>query len=63
MNPIVQLIIQQAPSIIALLQQRHAANNPEAPPLTAGEITAGFEQAFSDSIAKDELIRAMLQAA
>lgn len=59
MGNIAQLIIQELPNIIGLIQERHAANNPTSPPLTAEQIHAGFEEAFSSTIAKDEIIKAM----
>ncbi len=62
MNPIIQLIIAEAPNLIALIQRRHAANNPDAPPLTPEEIVVAFEETFMDSIAKDEIIRAAIAA-
>lgn len=60
MSPIVQLILTEAPGIISLIQQRHAAANPDAPPLTAEQVIAGFEEAFTSTIAKDEMIKASL---
>lgn len=62
MNPIVQLIIGEVPSIIALIQQRHADANPSAPPLTPQQIADAFEEAFTSTIAKDEMIKAILAA-
>lgn len=62
MNPILQLILQAAPSIIGLIQQQHAAANPREPALTPEEISAAFEEAFSSTILKDELIKAAYAA-
>lgn len=62
MNNVTQLILALAPEVFKLVQERHAANNPDLPPLTAAEVVAGFEAAFTDSIAKDEMIKAALAA-
>ena len=58
MGAIAQLIIQVAPDIIRLVQERHAVNNPDAPPLTAQQIEDGFEEAFTSTLLTDALIRA-----
>jgi hypothetical protein len=58
MNPLLQLILQTAPDIIAEIQRRHAAANPGVPVPTADEIVAAFEEAFNSTVLKDELIKA-----
>lgn len=62
MTPIVQLIISQIPSIVAAIKARHAADHPDAPPLTSETVIAGFDRLFASDIAKDELLRVALQA-
>lgn len=60
MSPLVQFILQEAPKVIGLIQERYAANNPTLPPLTAEQVVAAFEEAFTSTIAKDEMIKATL---
>lgn len=62
MNPIVQLIIAEVPSIVALIKERRQKDDPNAPPLTGDQILRGFEEAFADSFAKDEMLKAVLKA-
>lgn len=62
MNPIVQLIIQEAPGIIALIRAKHAAANPDAPIPTSEEVIAAMEATFASSLAKDQLLKAVLRA-
>ena len=62
MNPIVQLILEETPALIGWIQAAHAKKNPDAPPLTADQIFAAFDQAFNDSITKDKMLEAALQA-
>jgi hypothetical protein len=62
MTPLLQLLISEIPDIVTLVKAKHAAQHPDAPPLTSADIIAGFDQAFSDSIAKDEMLRKALQA-
>lgn len=62
MGPLARVLLQLVPDIIDELQKRHAANNPDAPPPTAEEINAAFEEVFTSTIAKDEAIRAALKA-
>lgn len=62
MNPIVQLIITEAPAIIALIRDRHKATDPNAPVLTNEQVLAAFEEAFGSSLTKDAMLRAALEA-
>lgn len=58
MNPLVTLIIQSIPGIVQRIQEAHAANDPNAVPLTPEQVADLFEQAFSSTIARDEVIKA-----
>lgn len=60
MSPLVQLIVQELPSLVSAIQQRSAANDPTAPVPTPEQIMAELETAFGDSVAKDEMIKAAL---
>lgn len=60
MSPLVQLIIQEAPSIIALIRSKHASTGDPMP--TSEEVLAALEVAFTDSFAKDQMLKAALQA-
>ena len=62
MSPIVQLILHEIPTIIQAIKDRRAAADPGAPPLTSAEVLAAFEDAFTSSIAKDEMIKAAIAA-
>lgn len=59
MPPLVQLIIQELPNGIALIQAAFAKAHPGAPVPSSDEIVAAYEHAFTDSIAKDEMIKAL----
>lgn len=61
MNPIVTLILQSIPGIIGIIQARHQAANPEAPPITAEQVVAAFEEAFTSTTLKDQMIKARLE--
>lgn len=60
MVPIVQLIIQTMPGIISIIQAHYAAANPDAPQPTAEQIVAAFEEAFTSTVLKDQMIKARL---
>ena len=62
MESLIALLIQQTPHFIADLKARHAASNPDAPVLTNEEVLAAFEQVFTSSEAKDEILKAALLA-
>lgn len=62
MADLIALILKEAPSIITLIQARYAAANPDAPPLTAAQVVAGFEDAFTSTITKDDMIKAWINA-
>ena len=62
MIPLVELILQEAPAVYALIQQAHAAANPGAPPLTPEQIHAGLEEIYGSTVLKDQMIRAALKA-
>lgn len=62
MNPIVTLILQSIPGIIGIIQARHAAVNPDAPPISAEQVVAAFEEAFTSTVLKDQMIRARLDS-
>ncbi len=62
MEGLIALLIQQAPSIIQDLKDRHAAANPDAPVLTSEQVLAAFEQVFTSSELKDEILKAALLA-
>jgi hypothetical protein len=55
-NPIISVIMQVLPSVIDQIQQRHAAANPGAPVLTSEQVLAAFEEAFTSTVLKDDLI-------
>ncbi len=52
------IIIQVLPDLIKMIQERHAAQNPGAPVPTAEEIAAAFENEFTTTTLKDELLKA-----
>ncbi len=52
------VILNAAPSIIALIRGNHAAANPGAPPPTDAEILAELKSWASSTIAIDEAIKA-----
>ncbi len=60
MNPLVQLILQQIPGIIADIKTARAASG--APTPTSEDVIAAFDQLFSDDVAKDEALKIALQA-
>lgn len=62
MNPIIQLIIEETPSLIALIREKLRKKDPNAPTPTSEEVIAAFEQAYADSYARDEMLKAALQA-
>lgn len=61
MNPLIDVIIEEAPALIKLIRDQFAQRHPDKPEPTASEITAAFETTFQDSIAKDRLIRSLHQ--
>lgn len=62
MSPLVQLLIMQMPAIIDGIKSVHKTQNPDAPDLTSQQVVDAFDQLFADSFAKDEMLRAALQA-
>jgi hypothetical protein len=62
MTPLVQLLIQESPMLVGLIQSAFKKANPGAPVPTSEEVIAGYEQLFQDDILKDHLREAVLQA-
>ncbi len=60
MADLIALILKEIPGIVTLIQERYAAAHPEADPLTAEQVVAAFEEAFTSTIAKDEMIKAWI---
>lgn len=58
MTPIEQLVISEAPAIIAFAQGLFKAKNPDLPVPTSAEVIAAYETVFVSSVAKDEAIKA-----
>lgn len=58
MTPIEQLVISEAPAIIAFAQGLFKARNPTLPLPTSDEVIAAYESGFLSSVAKDEAIKA-----
>ena len=58
MNPIVTLVIQQMPNIIAMIKAHHEQVQPLLPPLTDAEALEILQQAVTSSLAKDALWQA-----
>jgi len=52
------LINASMPAIIALIQQRHKEQQPDAPPLTDEQVFAALHSAVMESITKDDAIAA-----
>lgn len=62
MGDLIALILKEAPSFVQLIQERYAATHKNEDPLTAEQVVAAFEEAFTSTIAKDELIKAWIAA-
>lgn len=62
MDPIVQLIIAESPMIIAAIQAAFHRANPTEPVPTSEAVIAKFHQTYADSNARDEILKAILQA-
>ena len=62
MNPLVQLLIQQAPSLIGFIRELRQKNDPAAPQPTEQDIIAAFEALFVSSLARDEFLIKALKA-
>ncbi len=62
MNPILQLLIAEGPSLVAFIKDRFRTANPEAPEPTSEEVVAAFEALFTSSLARDEFLIAALKA-
>ena len=63
MNPqLIQLLIAETPNIVEGIKALFKKKNPDAPQPTSADIIAAFEQAYADSNAKDEMLKAALQA-
>jgi hypothetical protein len=58
MSPILELVIEEVPTLINFLKARYATTHPGEPPLTSEQVMAAFEDAFTSTIHKDEMIRA-----
>lgn len=54
MNPFVTLLIQEMPSVIQSIKDRHAALNPTLPPLTDEEAAQMLKEAVDATVAKDD---------
>jgi len=54
MNPLLQLVIQEMPSIINMIKDRNSQINPSLPPLTDAEALTILQQALDSSLAKDD---------
>lgn len=55
---IVNTAIAVLPSVFELFRNRHATDNPGAPPLTDEQVKAALRDAVAQSIAKDDEIEA-----
>lgn len=62
MNPIAQLILAQAPEVIGFVKGLLQKRNPDAPVPTSEEVVLAFEKVFRDSFARDEFLKAALEA-
>jgi hypothetical protein len=62
MNPILQLLISQAPSLIAFVGGLVHRNDPAAPVPTNEEVIMAFQQLFADSSARDAFLIEALKA-
>ncbi len=62
MNPLMQLILSQMPGIIAEVKKVRVAQDPNAPTITSEQVIAAFEKLFQDSLMKDQILKAELQA-
>ncbi len=55
MNPVlIQLAIQELPTVIDTFRQLFKKHDPTAPEPTNEDVIAAFEQAFKSSLAKDD---------
>ena len=62
MNPILELLIGQAPQIIGLIGGHLGKSNPGAPPPTSEEVIQAFRELFTSSDARDEFLKASLKS-
>jgi hypothetical protein len=54
MNPLIAVLIQNLPGIIAFAREQFADANPGAPVPTEDEVIAAYLAALATSLAKDE---------
>lgn len=54
MPPLIAVLIQQMPSIVAFAKELFARENPTAPVPTEAEVIAAYLRALTSSLAKDE---------
>lgn len=54
MTPLLALAIQELPDIIAAFRAKHAAANPNDPPLTDAQAKAALLAAIASSLAVDD---------
>lgn len=54
-NSLLNIAIQEAPAAISLLKGLFAKHNPSEPTPTDQEVIAAWTQAYTSSLAKDEL--------
>ena len=62
MSPLMQLIIEEIPSLVGLLKNAFAGKHPNLPQPTSAEVLAEFEATYQDSYARGELLKAALAA-
>ena len=56
MSPLAQLLITEAPSIIAFTKELFARKNPDLPVPTSEDVIAAYEAGYLASVAKDDAI-------
>ncbi len=55
MNPLLLVVIQNLPGIIAFAKAQFVDANPNAPEPSDAEVIAAYEKALASSLAKDSL--------
>ncbi len=53
---LIQLAVQEMPSVIAGIKELFKKNNPDAPPVTDAQVFAALNTAYLTSLAKDDAI-------
>jgi hypothetical protein len=61
MNPLAQLLIQDAPLIVGIVGQILHRQNPTDPAPTSEAVIAALESLFTSSLARDEFLLAALR--